>query len=96
MAIKMKKGYAVSPLTVTKLQDFKDEGFRIFEIKTQIVNARAICMEKGTEVYIALTKRGFEGNLDLQTNVVFGNNSDGEKRMYLTNESGVVAIGADW
>lgn len=96
MALTIKKGYAVSPLSKIKLQDFKDAGYRIYEIKTQIANARAICIEKGEELYIALTAKGFEGILDLNTNVVFGNNAEGQKRMYLTNETGPVAIGADW
>lgn len=96
MALQIKKGYQIKDLNTLKLKDFKAEGFRVYPISTKIVGARAVCMDNGTEKYIALTKKGFDGELNLDTNVIFGNNAEGEKRIYLTNESGAVAIGADW
>jgi hypothetical protein len=96
MAFKVKKGYQVQNLDNLSLQDFKNEGFKISLLQTKQVGAKLIGLNKGDESYMAITCKGFEGDVSLNTFVIFGNNAEGEKRMYLTNTQGAKVLTEDF
>lgn len=95
MALTIKKGYAVKPLENLTVNDFKEDGFKIDLIESK-TGGQLLRLTKDNVVYMALTAKGFTGKITKDTFVIFGNNSSGEKRMYLTNNTGGKVLTEDF